>query len=87
MICCGVATTTSANTACQAVAPGQCVPTTSDLTMGSAQLCATHAECAPGVQCVPQTCAGPNGNLTAKFNLCGLHDYAPFSCTQTGPPN
>jgi hypothetical protein len=50
--------------------------------MGSAQLCASHEECAAGVQCIPQKCAGGT-----NFNLCGLHDYAPFNCKQTGAPN
>jgi hypothetical protein len=74
-ICCGVANTTQANTACQAVAPGACVPTTANSTMGSAQLCVTSAECAAGVQCIAQKCVG-----STNFKLCGLHDQPPFSC-------
>jgi hypothetical protein len=76
MICCGVATTTSASTKCQTVAPGQCQPTEISATMGSAQVCVTAAECASGVQCIPQTCL-----LGSHFSLCGLHDQAPFNCT------
>jgi hypothetical protein len=82
MVCCGVATATSANTACQSVSPGQCAPTTSSNSMGSAQLCASSAECAPGVPCVPQTCL-----MGSNLRLCGLHSGKPFNCTQNGTPN
>jgi hypothetical protein len=50
--------------------------------MGSAQLCSSSVECAAGVKCIPQQClSGSN------LRLCGLHNFAPFNCTQTGVPN
>jgi hypothetical protein len=80
-VCCGVATminatSGTASTSCQAVAPGQCPPTTATQSMGGAQLCATAAECASGQDCILQKCVGG-----ANLRLCGLHPDAPFNCT------
>jgi hypothetical protein len=80
-VCCGVANSTAgmatADTACQAVAPGACAPTVSTATTGAAQLCVTSAECPAGVECIAQQCVG-----NSNFRLCGLHSEAPFSCVQ-----
>jgi hypothetical protein len=75
-ICCGVANTISANTACQMVAAGQCAPVQANVNMGAAQLCVTDAECTPGVQCIAQTCLAGS-----HLRLCGLQNAPPFNCT------
>jgi hypothetical protein len=77
-VCCGVATTTTAQTACQTVAAGgSCEPSPATAMQASAQVCTSNAECINGQACIAQVCV-QNSHLM----LCGLQSAAPFNCVK-----
>jgi hypothetical protein len=70
-VCCGVATSGSADTQCATTCPTE----SSSSMQGQAQVCKGSAECQNKLQCIPQTCLG-----SANLDLCGLTSQKPFSC-------
>jgi hypothetical protein len=70
-VCCGTATSASAQTQCATSCPTQ-----GNSAQGQVQLCKGNAECENGMPCIPQTCL-EGSNL----DLCGLTSQPPFKCT------
>ncbi|HLK41128.1 MAG TPA: hypothetical protein VKU41_30465 [Polyangiaceae bacterium] len=76
-VCCGVVVkaTNNVSTQCQTVANGgSCMPVDT-ANQGSAQICASTAECKNGQACMMQTCT-----QGAMLKLCGLQSGQPFMC-------